>query len=103
MRFSLTDKEFDRMEDLVGILATNTIAAREHVPKTERELRLIKEKTRCVTTGFPYHWIPKMVLIHTVYDVCMWMNQFSPNTKLLGGLSPREIITGKNLSCDKDY
>ena len=28
--------------------------------------------------------------------------RFSPNTKLIGGLSPRELVTGKKLACDKD-
>jgi hypothetical protein len=96
------DKEFNKIEGLVGLLETNTTAAREHVGEIEREIRLIKERTRCVTTGFPYHWIPKMVLIHTVYDVCMWLNQFSPNTELVGGLSPRELVSGRQLACDKD-
>ena len=86
----------------MGLLETNTTAAREYVDKIEREIRLIKEKTRCVTTGFPYHWIPKMVLIHTVYDVCMWLNDFLPNTELMGGLSPREMATGRKLTYDEN-
>ena len=68
---ALMDKEFDKVEDLVGLLETNTTVAREHVCKIEREIRLIKERTRCITTGFPYHRIPKMVIIHTIYGVCM--------------------------------
>ena len=27
---------------------------------------------------------------------------FFPNTKLIGGLSPRELVTGRKLACDKD-
>ena len=49
------DKEFDRIEDLVGLVETNTMVAREHVGKMDREMRLIKEETRCITTGSPYH------------------------------------------------
>ena len=79
------DKEFDKIEDLVGLLETNTPAARENVGEIEREIRLIKEITRCVTTEFPYHWIPKLVLIHMVYDVCMWLNEFPPNIELILG------------------
>ena len=99
---ALMEKEFDKIEDLVGLLEANITAAREHVGKIEGEIRLIKERTRCVTTGFPYHWIPKIVLIHTVYDVCMWLNAFSPITELIGGLSPRELATGRKVTCDKD-
>ena len=102
VQLALMDKEFDKVEDLVGLLETNTTAAREHVGKTEREIRLIKKRTRCITTRFPYHWIPTMVIIHTIYGVCMWLNEFLPNTKLIGGLSSRELVTGKKLACDKD-
>ena len=26
-----------------------------------------------------------------------------PNTALIGGLSPKELVTGRSLACDKDY
>ena len=55
VRLALIGKEFDKLEDLVGLLETNTTAAREHVGKTERKLGLIKERIGYVTTGFPYH------------------------------------------------
>ena len=38
---ALLDKQFDKIEDLVGFLETNTTTAREHVDKIERETRLI--------------------------------------------------------------
>ena len=47
------DTDFDRIEDLVGLLETNTTAAREHVGKIERQIWLIKGRTRCIRTGFP--------------------------------------------------
>jgi hypothetical protein len=36
VRLELMDKEFDKIEDLVGLLETNTTAAREHVGEIER-------------------------------------------------------------------
>ena len=33
----------------------------------------------------------------------MWFNEFLSNTKLIGGLTPRELVTGRKLACDKDY
>ena len=50
-----------------------------------------KERTMCITTGFPYHWIPKKVIIHTIYGVCMWLNEFLPTTKLIGGAIPKGV------------
>ena len=43
-----------------------------------------------------------MVLIHTVYDVYIWLNQFSSNTKLIGGVSLRKLVIGRTLNCDRD-
>ena len=59
IRLALMNKEFDKIQELVGLLERNTTAALEHVGKIERETRLNKERTRCITTGFPYHSIPK--------------------------------------------
>ena len=72
----LMDMEFDKIKDLVGFLEVNTTAAREHVGDVERQIRLIKERTRCVTTDLPFDPIPKMVLIHMIYSVCFWLNAF---------------------------
>ena len=43
-----------------------------------------------------------MVIIHTIHGVCMWLNKCLPNTELIVGLSPRELVSGRNLACDKD-
>ena len=59
VRLALMDKEIDKVEDLVGLLETNTTATREHVGKIEREIRLIKERTSCITIRFLYHLNPK--------------------------------------------
>ena len=32
----------------------------------------------------------------------MWLTEFLPSTKLMGCLSPRELATGRKLTCDKD-
>ena len=32
----------------------------------------------------------------------MWLNEFPPNTKPIGGLSLRKLVTGRKLACDKD-
>ena len=63
----LMDMEFEKIKDLVGFLEVNTTAARELVGDVERQIHLIKERTRCVTTGLPFDPIPKMVLIHVIH------------------------------------
>ena len=62
----LMDMEFEKISDLVGFLEGNTTAAREHVGDVERQIRLIKERTRCTTSDLPFNSIPKIVLIHVI-------------------------------------
>ena len=52
--------------------------------------------------GISLPFNPKMVIIHTIYGVCMVLSDFLPNTKLVGGLSPRELVMGRQLACNKD-
>lgn len=40
----LMDNEFKPLKNLIPILAVNTTAAKEHVPKVEHRIRLIKER-----------------------------------------------------------
>ncbi len=40
------DNEFEKLQNLVPILAINTTAAKEHVPEVKRKIRLIKERGR---------------------------------------------------------
>jgi hypothetical protein len=42
----LMDNEFEKLQNLVPILAINTTAAKEHVPEVEPKIRLIKERGR---------------------------------------------------------
>ena len=92
------DKEFNKVQEHLPYLQVNTTAAREHVGKIKQEIRQVKERTRCTTSEFPFKFIPTMVLIYTVYNVCLWLNAFPIRSGIAGGYSPREIVTGKTLS-----
>ena len=35
-----------------------------------------------------------MVLIYTVYNMCLWLNVFPIRLGITGGFSPRELVTG---------
>ena len=75
-------------------LEVNNAAAREHVVEIERDIQHIKDRVRCTTPKFPFKNIPTMVLIYTVYNVCLWLNAFHIWYGITGGFSPRELITG---------
>jgi hypothetical protein len=59
----LIDNEFEKLQNLVPILAINTMAAKEHVPEVERKIRLIKERGRGILNTLPFKKMPRLMLI----------------------------------------
>ena len=94
VNLALMDKEFDAIKEFVPFLEVNTAAARENVGEIERDIQQIKDRVRCTTSEFPFTNIPTMVLIYTVNNVCLWLNEFLIRSGIIGGFSPRELITG---------
>jgi hypothetical protein len=54
----LMDNEFEKLRNLVPVLAVNTTAAKEHVPEVERRIRLIKEHGRGILNTLPFKKMP---------------------------------------------
>ena len=98
MNLALMDMEFEKIKDLCGLVRVNTTATREHVPKVERMIRAVKQRIRSVTSDFPFSPIPKMVLIHSVYDVIMMLNAFPRDQGVTGGFLPKELVTGRTIN-----
>ena len=92
VNLALVDKEFDAVKEHLPFLQVNTTAAREHVGEIERELQTVKERVWCTAGEFPFQNIPTMVLIYTVYNVCLWLNVFPIRSGITGGFSPRELV-----------
>ena len=76
VKLALMDKDFDSVKYHLPFLEVNTTAAREHVAEIDRELQQVKERVRCTPSEFTFQFIPTMVLIYTVYNMCLWMNVF---------------------------
>ena len=76
-------------------------AARSHVAEIERVLCQVKEHVRCTSSEFPVQFIPTMVLIYTVYNVCLCLNAFLLRSGITGGFSPRELVIGLTVNFTK--
>ena len=70
----LMDMEFDKIKDVLPMVEVNTTAAREHVPEIELRIWTIKERVRSVISDFPFNPVPMLVLVQTVYTICLWLN-----------------------------
>ena len=99
----IMDGEFESMRSEINEigLELNTTAANEHVPKIERQIRVIKERTRCIRHTLPFKFIPLLMVVEMVYMSCMWINAFPPKGGVSETLSPRHIMTGQQFDYNK--
>jgi hypothetical protein len=96
LKSMLMDGEFVPLKHelaTIGIVL-NTTAANEHVPKIERQIRVIKERVRATRHSLPFKMIPLIMLIELIYSTILWINAFPPKGGVSTNLSPRNIITG---------
>ena len=101
----MMDMEFEKIKDEFDRVEVNTTAAREHVGEIEREIRLVKERSRCVISdlrvaGFTF--LHKMIIVHCVYFVVMMLNAVPDASGISEKYSPREIVTSRKLDMKKD-
>ncbi len=73
MGMVLMDNEFEKLQNLMPILVTNTTVVKEHVPEVERKIRLIKEWGRGILNTLPFKKMPRLMLIELVYHVVLWL------------------------------
>ncbi len=88
----LMDNEFEKLQNLVPILAIDTTAAKEHVPEVERKIRLIKEWGWGILNTLPFKKIPRLMQNELVYHMVLWLNAFPANSGVSETLSPCEIV-----------
>ena len=64
-----------------------------HVPEIERQIRVLKERTRACSHSLPFTHPPRLILIDMMHNAALWVNVFPPK----GGvstISPRSLTTG---------
>ncbi len=69
----MMDREFEKLEGLLGPIEINTTASREHVGEIERSNCVVKERVRSISSTLPYKVLPKQVVIHVVYYVVIFL------------------------------
>ncbi len=98
----LMDNEFEKLTNLVPIIQINTTAAKEHVPKIERRIHLIKEQGKGILNTLPFKKLPRVILIELIYHVVLWLNAFPlKNSGVSAYLSPRELVIRHKLDFKK--
>jgi hypothetical protein len=86
------DNKHKKLQNLVPILAINTMAAKEHVPEVKCKIRLIKEQRRGILNTLPFKKMPRIMLIELICHIVLWLNTFPMKTGVSETLSPHKIV-----------
>ena len=65
-------------------------------------MRLVKERTRCITSGLPFTYLHQQIVIHLVCFICLWLNAIAADKGISAHFSPREIVTQLQVDFKKD-
>jgi hypothetical protein len=90
---ALMDREFECLRADFPELNLNTTAASEHVPDVERQIRVLKERSRAIRSTLPFKAIPGRIIIELVYYAAFWLNDVPPSSGVSAFYSPRTIMT----------
>ena len=95
----LMDGQFEPIRgDLSNLgITLNTVANDEHVPKVERYIRTLKERTRATYNTLPFKQMPSRLIVEMVYAANLWLNMFPHPNGISQTMSPRAILTGHHI------
>ena len=94
----LMDNEFNMIKDLLTQYNINTMEANEHLGEAKRTIWIIKEREHGILGTLPFKKLPRVMSIHLVHFVTMWLNAWPNKTGISSTISPREMITGIKLT-----
>ena len=69
----------------------------KHVPETKHRIRVVKEHCRDTRHRLLFTRIPKILMIHIVFNVVNMLNYFPTKGGISNTLSPKTIMAGEKL------
>ena len=101
LQFKKSLKEFCGLCD--PPIKHNLASTGAHVPRAERNNRLIKERIRAAHHQLPCDRLPKLLLTHLVMQETVKLNYFPAKHGVSKYFSPRMIVHRENLDCERHY
>jgi hypothetical protein len=95
------DREFECLRSDLPGTNLNTTTVSKNVPDVERQIRVIKERSRAIRSTLPFKALPGRFIIELVYYASLWLNAFPPSSGVSDTYSPRTIMTGTTLDFAK--
>ena len=66
--------------------------------ENEHQICYMKERSRCTSSTFLFSYVSTQIVIHLVYNICLWFNMFP----LKLGISIQDIVTQRKVDYIKD-
>ena len=88
------DNEFLKLDDKLSI-PIEFCAAGQHVPRIERGIRSLKDRTRCFWVPLPFKRVPKLMVDECLVMVTTCLNDFPHKNGISQTLSPAGIVLGR--------
>ena len=98
----LMDMELKKVQDELGLVLVNMMAACEHVREIKHGIEIIKERFRSVMSDLPPKILHKQIVIHLIYFCVTGLNAMPEEQGISHKVSPREIITNHKMDFNKD-
>jgi hypothetical protein len=99
------DREFGALQPLIMSLPggrfVNLAASKEHVPEIERHIRVVKEPCQAHRHSLPFERIPKLLMIHIVFNLVEMLKFCPRKVSISQTLSPKTIMSGETLDYKK--
>jgi hypothetical protein len=100
------DNEFRKVMDPLSAredppIAMNYAAAQEHVPRAERNNRVIQERVRAAYHRFPFTHLPRVLVKYLVLESTKKLNFFPNKNGVSKYFSPRMIMHQENLDYER--
>ena len=88
------DNEFTKLEHKVSA-HVEVCAAGQHIPRIERGIRFMKERTRCYWVSLPFKKAPKIMVDECITMVTSCLNDFPNKNGISTTMSPASIVLGR--------
>jgi hypothetical protein len=88
------DNEFKKLENKVTT-HIEICAAGQHVPRIERGIRFMKDRTRCYWVPLPFKRVPKIMVDDCITMVTTCTNDFPNKNGISDTMSPASIVLGR--------
>ena len=90
---AVMDGEFKKIKNELPSIVCNTTAAKEHVAEVERQIRVVKVRSRGILGTLSYTHVPRRMKIEILYFVALWVNAFPVKNGISTVYSPQKLIT----------